>query len=89
MITSHRPSFEKLFGNKAATGTWENTRIRKMAELPPVEGELDEKAVWSQELKLGTLVEQLPASKHRRALEYDGAPYRRDIFPSAPCYAST
>jgi transcription elongation GreA/GreB family factor len=43
--------------------------IRKIAELPPEPGEIDEKAIWLQDFKLGPLVEQLPASKHRRALE--------------------
>src|SRR2546427_2265764 len=40
-----------------------------MAGLPPVEDELQTAAIWSQDLKLGALMEQLPAGKHRRALE--------------------
>jgi transcription elongation GreA/GreB family factor len=32
-------------------------------------GELDASAIWSQELKLGPLMDQLPAAKHRRALD--------------------
>jgi transcription elongation GreA/GreB family factor len=43
--------------------------IREMAGLSPVEGELSAQAIWSQDLKLGPLMEALPASKHRRALE--------------------
>ncbi|HEY5913919.1 MAG TPA: GreA/GreB family elongation factor [Verrucomicrobiae bacterium] len=43
--------------------------IREAAGSPAVEGELDPKAVWSQDAKLGEVMEDLPASKHRRALE--------------------
>jgi transcription elongation GreA/GreB family factor len=43
--------------------------LRVMAGLAPAEGELDAQAIWSLEPKLGSLMEALPASKHRRALE--------------------
>src|SRR5258706_6049235 len=43
--------------------------IGAMAELSPGEGEIEARAIWSQDLKLGPLMEQLPAAKHRRALE--------------------
>jgi transcription elongation GreA/GreB family factor len=43
--------------------------LRAMAGLAPAEGELDAQAIWSLEPKLGPLMEALPASKHRRALE--------------------
>jgi len=43
--------------------------LRDMAGLAPAPGELDSSAIWSQDLKLGPLMEQLPAIKHRRALE--------------------
>src|SRR5205809_3766027 len=43
--------------------------IREMGGLPPSEGELQAQAIWSQDLKLGPLMEGLPAAKHRRALE--------------------
>jgi transcription elongation GreA/GreB family factor/transcription elongation factor GreA-like protein len=43
--------------------------LREMAGLAPAEGELDSRAIWSLEPKLGPLMEALPASKHRRALE--------------------
>lgn len=43
--------------------------IRALAGLSPAEGELEAKAIWSQELRLGPLMEALPAAKHRRALE--------------------
>ncbi|HTL55215.1 MAG TPA: GreA/GreB family elongation factor [Candidatus Limnocylindrales bacterium] len=43
--------------------------VRAMAGLQPVPDDLQTAAIWSQELKLGPLMEQLPAGKHRRALE--------------------
>ena len=43
--------------------------IRAMAGLQPGEEELQTAAIWSQDLKLGPVMEQLPAGKHRRALE--------------------
>jgi transcription elongation GreA/GreB family factor/transcription elongation factor GreA-like protein len=43
--------------------------IRREAGLPPAEGEITAKNIWSQEMKLGPLLEQMPAIKHRRTLE--------------------
>jgi transcription elongation factor GreA-like protein/transcription elongation GreA/GreB family factor len=43
--------------------------LRQMAGAAPAEGELDAQAIWSLEPRLGPLMEALPASKHRRALE--------------------
>jgi transcription elongation GreA/GreB family factor len=43
--------------------------IRQAADLPPSEGELSHAAVWLLDPRLGTVMEQLPAAKHRRALE--------------------
>ncbi len=43
--------------------------LQEMAGVAPAEGELNAQAIWSLEPKLGALLEGLPASKHRRALE--------------------
>jgi transcription elongation GreA/GreB family factor len=43
--------------------------IRAMAGLPGSEGEITDKSLWAQDPKLGSLMEALPAAKHRRALE--------------------
>jgi transcription elongation GreA/GreB family factor len=43
--------------------------LREMAGLAPAEGELSASAIWSQDIKLGALMEQIPAAKHRRALD--------------------
>jgi len=49
--------------------------VRAMAGLGAVPGELETNAIWSQDVKLGPLMEQLPAGKHRRALESFKAAY--------------
>jgi transcription elongation GreA/GreB family factor len=43
--------------------------LRAALSVPPGQGELDAPAIWALEPKLGALMEALPASKHRRALE--------------------
>jgi transcription elongation GreA/GreB family factor len=43
--------------------------IREATGLPAAEGEVAAKTIWSQDLKLGPLIELLPSAKHRRALE--------------------
>jgi transcription elongation GreA/GreB family factor len=43
--------------------------VRVMAELPPAADEMPASTVWAPEVQLGPVLEQLPAAKHRRALE--------------------
>ncbi len=43
--------------------------IRAHLGLSPVEGEITARGIWSQDLKLGPLLEQMPAVKHRRTLD--------------------
>ncbi len=43
--------------------------IRQAAGLPAAEGELSTRNIWSQDLRLGQLLELLPASKHKHALQ--------------------
>jgi transcription elongation GreA/GreB family factor len=43
--------------------------IRQAAATPPVEGEITANQVWSQDLRLGNVLEAIPAVKHRRALQ--------------------
>ena len=43
--------------------------MRAMAELPPAADEVQAQALWVPDVKLGLLLEQLPAAKRRRALE--------------------
>lgn len=43
--------------------------VRSAAGLAPADGEVTATDIWSQDVKLGPLMDQLPAAKHRRALE--------------------
>src|SRR5712672_1492414 len=68
-LNAEIPSYQRTQPAVALEGIFARDDIRAMAELLPTEGELEVKAVWSQDLKLGPLMESLPAAKHRRALE--------------------
>ena len=68
-LNAEIPSYQRTQPAVALEGIFARDDIRAMAELPATEGELEVKAVWSQDLKLGPLMESLPAAKHRRALE--------------------
>ncbi len=53
----------------ALEGIFVRDDIREATSVPPIEGELTTKTIWSQEGRLGQLVEQMPAVKHRRTLD--------------------
>src|SRR3989441_557591 len=64
-ITSHLRTQSAL----ALEAMFVRDELGKAAGLAPAEGELNESAIWSQGLKLGQLLEQMPASKHKQALQ--------------------
>jgi transcription elongation GreA/GreB family factor len=68
-LNAEIPSYQRTQPAVALEAIFARDDMREMAGLPPVPGELDATAVWLQEPKLGALMEGLPASKHRRALE--------------------
>jgi len=68
-LNSEIPSYQRTQPAVALEAVFARDDLREMAGLTPVAGELDASAIWSQDLKLGPLMEQLPAAKHRRALE--------------------
>jgi transcription elongation GreA/GreB family factor len=68
-LNAEIPSYQRTQPAVALEAIFARDDIRQMAGAPPVEGELIPDAVWSQDFKLGPLMEQLPAAKHRRALE--------------------
>jgi len=63
-ITSHLRTQSAL----ALEAMFVRDDLVKAVGLAPVEGELNEAAIWSQGLKLGQLLEQMPAAKHKQAL---------------------
>jgi transcription elongation GreA/GreB family factor len=68
-LNSEIPSYQRTQPAVALEAIFVREDIREMAGLQPTPGELEAKAIWSQDLKLGPLMETLPAAKHRRALE--------------------
>jgi len=53
----------------ALEGIFARDEVRAAAGLPPQEGELSAPNIWSQDIRFGQLLEQIPASKHRRVLQ--------------------
>ncbi len=68
-LNAEIPSYQRTQPAVALEAIFARDDVRDMAALPLTVGELDATTIWSQELKLGPLMEQLPAAKHRRALE--------------------
>jgi transcription elongation GreA/GreB family factor len=68
-LNTEIPSYHRTQPAVALEAIFLRDDVREMGGLAPVEGELQTTAIWSQDLKLGPLMEQLPAAKHRRALE--------------------
>jgi transcription elongation GreA/GreB family factor len=53
----------------ALEGIFIRDDLRAAAGLPPQEGELTIANVWGPDVKFGPVLEQVPAAKHRRALQ--------------------
>jgi transcription elongation factor GreA len=50
-------------------GIFIRDEIRQAAGLPAGEGEVAANTIWSQDIRVGPILEQMPAIKHRRALQ--------------------
>jgi transcription elongation GreA/GreB family factor len=68
-LNSEIVSYQRTQPAVALDAVFARDDIRAMGALPPVEGEVTAAMIWSQEPKLGLLMEQLPSAKHRRGLE--------------------
>jgi transcription elongation GreA/GreB family factor len=68
-LNAEIPSYQRTQPAVALESIFVRDDIREMGGVPFSEGELQAQAIWSQDLKLGPLMEGLPAAKHRRALE--------------------
>src|SRR6266496_572900 len=53
----------------ALEGIFIRDEIRQAAGLPAVEGEIGANHIWSQDVRVGPILEQMPAAKHKRALQ--------------------
>ncbi len=68
-LNAEIPSYQRTQPAVALESIFVRDDIREMAAVPPTEGQLEAPVIWLQDLKLGPLMEGLPAIKHRRALE--------------------
>jgi transcription elongation GreA/GreB family factor len=68
-LNNEIPSYQRTQLAVALEAIFVRDDIREMAGIAATPAEVQAAAIWSQELKLGPLLEQLPASKHRRALD--------------------
>src|SRR5437879_2853395 len=68
-LNAEIPSYQRTQPAVALEAIFVRDDIREMAAVPPGEGQLEAPVIWLQDLKLGPLMEGLPAIKHRRALE--------------------
>jgi transcription elongation GreA/GreB family factor len=68
-LNSEIGSYQRTQPAVALEAVFSRDDLRQASGLPPEEGELQATAIWSQDVKLGQVMEQLPAAKHRRALE--------------------
>jgi len=49
-------------------GIFIRDEMRQAAGLPPAEGEVTANVIWAQDARVGSVIEQMPAVKHKRAL---------------------
>jgi transcription elongation GreA/GreB family factor len=68
-LNTEIPSYQRTQPAVALEAIFARDDVRESAGAPPTEGEITAQAIWAQDAKLGPLLEQLPASKHRRGLE--------------------
>src|SRR5262249_50711586 len=68
-LNAEIPSYQRTQPAVALEAIFARDDVRALAGAPAGENEIDAKTIWSQDVKLGALMEQLPAAKHRRALE--------------------
>lgn len=63
------PNYQRTQPGVALEAIFARDDLRAAAGTAPVEGELTANTIWAQEVRVGVVLETLPASKHRRALE--------------------
>jgi transcription elongation GreA/GreB family factor len=68
-LNSEIPSYQRTQPPTALEAVFIRDDIREMGGLPATDGEITAATIWAQENKVGALIEQLPAIKHRRATD--------------------
>jgi transcription elongation GreA/GreB family factor len=68
-LNTEIPSYQRTQPAVALEAVFVRDEIRDSAGLQPTEGEITAQVIWSQDAKLGQLMEAIPAARHRHALE--------------------
>ena len=69
MLNSEIASHQRTQPSLALEAIFVRDDLRLAAGVPAGEGDLAPAAIWSQNLKLGQLLDQMPAAKHKQALQ--------------------
>ncbi|HEU5124043.1 MAG TPA: GreA/GreB family elongation factor [Verrucomicrobiae bacterium] len=68
-LNTEIPSYQRTQPAVALEAVFIRDDIREIGAVPANENEITAATIWAQETKVGALIEQLPAIKHRRATE--------------------
>lgn len=68
-INSELPNYQRTQPAVALEGVFVRDDLAKLGNIPPAPDQVTSASIWSQDAKLGAVMEALPANKHRRALE--------------------
>jgi len=61
-------SYQRTQPSVALEAVFARDELREIAGVPPAEGEVTATQLWSQDMKFGPVLEQIPAAKHHYAL---------------------
>ena len=68
-LNAEIPSYQRTQPGVALESTFVREELRAAAGTPAMEGEVTASAIWSQNPSLAEVMEGMPATRHRRALE--------------------
>ncbi len=68
-LNTEIPSYHRTQPGVAIEAIFARDDLRKAGDVPPTPDELTPAQVWEHDIKLGPMLETMPSSKHRRALE--------------------
>jgi len=68
-LNAEIPSYQRTQPAVALEAIFVRDEIRVLGGQQPTPGEVTSATIWAQEMRLGTLLEAVPAARHRRALE--------------------
>src|SRR6185369_7751842 len=68
-LNNEIPNYQRTQTTVALEAIFLRDDIRAAAGLEPIPGEITAASIWAQDIRLASLMEEFPASKHHRALE--------------------